>query len=249
MGWQIETNINELIAKIESDMKGMLKSKEIGNASKVAGQAIGRHIAENVDGGSESGYNYKQSGGLHDLVIREAKDPYVKQGQNSVQIGVFNLSNMNSDVDAKRNHQFQVHEVWDEKKHEIINKTISLKQEEQMPKWIIAEFGSGKYSSGDWSNFDIGYTRREDKPYMFGPSVGPAGGPGGGSKRGFFMVSNDTLVKLLGPDRARSMDSHRVHEGVRAGHVFSEGLEESKEEIFEIIGDGLQEYLDRIGGA
>lgn len=248
MAWKVETNLPELIKKIESDMKGMLKSQEVGSASKTAGKAIGRHISEKVNGGSESGYNYKQSGGLHDLVQREGNDPNIKQGQNSVQIQVFNITNMNLDNDAKRNHQFQVHEVWDSKKHEMIKQTISLKQENQMPKWILAEFGSGKYSNGDWSQFDIGYTHREGKPYMYGPSIGPAGGPGGGSKSGFFMVSNETLAKLMGPDRIKAMNTHREHQGIRAGHVFSKGLEESKQDVFEILGDGIQEYLNKVGG-
>lgn len=244
---EITTNINDLLKKIESDIKGMMKSSEVGGAGKRAGQAIGRHIGDTLLGGNDSGYNYVQSGGLEALVQEESSNPELRQRQNDMTIGVFELNNMNDGVYSKRNDQFQQHEVWDEKQGEMVQKSIFLKGERQLPKWILAEFGSGDYKSGGYEKFDIGYTNR-DKPYMYGPSIGSVGGPGGGRKKGYFMVTQSTLVTLLGPDRIKGMNTHREHEGIRAGHVFSKGLEISKQEVFEILGEGIEEYLKRVNG-
>jgi hypothetical protein len=248
---RITSNIDELQHHLDSVFKKMMKSPELQVAGTDAGQAIGRHVGDTLIEGGDSGYSYEQSGGLQELVSEESRYPQIKQTQNKVSIGVFDVSNMNNANIAKRNWQYQYHDVWDSKEHMLTRKMISLKEEDQMPKWVLAESGTGQYRDGDLnlSRYGINYTER-DKPYMFGPSIGGVGGPGGGQKRGFFMVTNSTLLNLLGPNRAQQLDSHREHEGIKAGHVFSKGLDSAREEVFDILGGGVQAYLDKntIGG-
>lgn len=238
-----ETNIEELEAHLSRVFKGMLKSKEVAEAGKDAGRAIGRHVGDTLLGGGDSGYDYRQSGGLESLVSEESMHPEIKQTQNKMTIGIFELNNMNMGVYAKRNHQFQFHQAWDETLGQMVTTRISLKAESELPKWILAEYGSGGRKEGSvLPEFRVNYTPR-DKPYLFGPSVGPVTGPGGGPKLGFFKVNQRGLENLLGP-RIKSLDSHREHQGTRAGHVFSRGLESSKQEVFDILVDGLENYLN-----
>lgn len=157
-------------------------------------------------------------------------------------IGVFELDNMNEGVYSRRNHQYQLHNIWDSKAHEYKNTIISLKAESQMPKWIIAEFGT-KNGESPPENLKVNYTPRPDKEFLFGPSIGSVGGPGGGSKRGMFMVSEKGLGHLYGDKR--NLFSYRTHHGVKAGHVFTKGLTESKEEVFDILSDGIASYLSK----
>jgi hypothetical protein len=239
-----ETNIEELEAHLSRVFKGMLKSKEVAEAGKDAGRAMGRHVGDTLLGGGDSGYNYRQSGDLEKLVSEEGRNPEIKQTQNKMSIGVFEINNMNMGVYAKRNHQFQFHQTWDETLHEMVTTRISLQAEKELPKWILAEYGSGSKSEGIVQpEFRVTYTSR-DKPYLYGPSVGPVTGPGGGPKLGFFKVNQRGLENLLGPRITKMMDSHREHQGTRAGHVFSLGLESAKQEVFEILGEGLETYLN-----
>ncbi|HLI46308.1 MAG TPA: hypothetical protein VKU94_03860, partial [Geobacterales bacterium] len=198
---KVSTNIDELEEHLNKVFKNMFKSQELQNAGREVGKAIGKHVEISLAGGGDSGYDYTQSGDLKRLIKEEAEEADVKGFQNKLSIGVFDLENMNLSVYAKRNWQYQVHDVWDSEQHEFTKRTISLKQENQMPKWILAEFGSGKYrdENANISRFGISYAPREDKEYMYGPSIGNVRGPGGGSKRGFFMVSQRGLENLLGP--------------------------------------------------
>lgn len=239
------TNLQELEAHITQKFKGMMKSKEMAEAGKQAGQAIGRYVGDEAVGGGDSGYNYNQSGAFHKLIMEEAKGPTIVQKPSKIEIGVFEWHNMSdkSSIYAMRNHQVQIHEVWDSKQGKIVRKPISLKGENQMPKWILAEFGSGKFAESVPAQFKINYTKR-DKPYMYGRSIGPVRGIGGGDKSGHFMVSNNTLLNLLGPNRSKDLNSHRTHQGIRAGHIFSIGLRRSKSEVQEILGHGIQNYLN-----
>jgi hypothetical protein len=233
------TNIEELEKHLSAKFKGMLKSKELQQAGKEAGRAIGRHVGDAVVDGGKSGYDYDQSGAFHQLISEEGKHGDVAQKQSKLTIGVFELNNMNMGVFSRRNFQTQTHIVGS--KGRIV--VFRLKQEQQLPKWILAEFGSGRYSQPVPSEFKITYTKR-DKPYMYGPSVGPVGGEGGGSKKGYFMVNNKSLLNLLGENRAKDLSSHREHPGIKAGHVFRDGLASSQQEVVEILGRGVQSYLN-----
>lgn len=242
MDAKVTTNIEELEAHLNKVFKGMFKSAEVINAGKEASKIIGGHVASLVGGGNDSGYDYNQSGSFHELIQDEARGGEVKGSQNKLTIGMFEITNMNHGVGAMRNAQFQIHRVYDKETHEFTNRSIYLKQENQMPIWILAEFGSK--NGGSMSQFNLEYTPRPDKDIIFGPSLGSVGGAGGGSKKGFFMVSEKGLDGLLGP-WAR-YDEHRMHGGMRAGHIFSEGLEQSKEQINQELAEGIQSYLDSI---
>lgn len=237
------SNIQELEIHLSTKFKGMLKSKEMKQAGKEAGQAIGRHIGDTANGSNKAGYDYNQSGGFHETLISESKHGGdISQKQSKLTIGMFELKNMTDGHFSKRNFQLQEHVVETVGGRVTKVATFRLKEEKQLPKWIIAEFGTGKHAEPVPSEFKISYTRR-DKPYMYGPSLGGVRGEGGGSKRGFFMIGGSKLMNLLGK-RAENRRNFREHPGIKAGHVFRDGFRNSKEEVIEILGHGINNYLN-----
>lgn len=234
------TNIDELQREVEAHFKSMMKSKEMAQAGKRASEAMGRYVMDQVSDGGDSGYDFEQSGDFHSLLASEAKHGSVNQSQNSLSMGFGYIPEMNEGVEARRNFQTQVHWVGSKKKGRYV--TINLKQEKEMPKWIIAEFGSGRRA--DRANMPkelkVRYTPRSGKEYMYGPSSEKVGGEGGGEKRGYFMVSRDGFNNLRGDKRYKP----KTHPGVKAGRIFRKGLEKSKEEVREILADGIRDFLN-----
>jgi hypothetical protein len=84
---------------------------------------------------------------------------------------------------------------------------------------------------------------------MFGPSERV---PSGLKKKIYAMIS-DTQHAKIGNGKWYSKGDekqmiHNRHSGVRAGRFFRNGLEDSKAPVFEALGNGIEEYLNRING-
>lgn len=216
-----------------------MKSEELKQAGKEASDIMGRHVLDQI--GGKSGYDYEQTGDFHKMLSTEARGGDIKQTPTKMTAGVFYIPEMNDGIEAKRNFQTQKHWIGSRMHGRYV--TINLKQENQMPKWIIAEFGMGGLAEKTKmsKDFQITYTPRSGKPYMFGPS---SDNVSDGNKHGYFMVGRKGLMGLLG-NRAESNTSFRTHPGIRAGKIFSSGLKSSKEEVNQAIAEGIQKYLGR----
>jgi hypothetical protein len=234
------TNIEEVEREVNRHFKGMMKSKEMTDAGKTASKVMGRYVLDEVADGGESGYDYEQSGDFHNMLSSEAKGGDIQQTPSKLSMGFGYIPELNNGVEAKRNFQTQKHWIGSRKNGRYV--TVQLKEEKQMPKWIIAEFGSGKQAEKGKRHKDmqISYSPRPDKKYMFGPSKGKVGGDGGGSKEGYFMISKQGAQGMYG----NKSSVGRKHPGVKAGRIFRRGLEKSKEEVREILGDGIRSYLN-----
>jgi hypothetical protein len=234
------TNFQDLEKHINSVFKGMMKSRELTEAGKTASKAMGRYVLDEVAGGGASGYDYEQSGDFHNLLASEAKHGNVYSTPSKLTMGFAYIPEMNLGVEAKRNFQIQDHVVQMNGGRITKIRTFKLKQEEQMPKWIIAEFGSGekKAKGRILKDFAITYTPRPDKDFLLGPSLSKVRGEGGGRKKGYFMISGKSLDKLQHQQAQRFF-----HRGVKPGRIFSRGLESSQEEVTQILHEGISKYL------
>jgi hypothetical protein len=236
------SNIEELEAHLSMIFKGMFKSKEMYTSGVQARRVISRYVEGLITSGSNSGYNYNNTGDLHRLISDEVKDPGIKQTPSSITMGFGELTDMNDSVYAKRNYQEQSHVVGTRSDGTARVVKFRLKAENEMPKWILAEFGSGDRGDGESAvpkEFNITYTKRPDKKHIFGPSIDKVGGPGGGKKKSFFMTSKSNVGRV---NDGRSV---REHPGTKAGHVFSDALKMSKIEVEQELAEGIHKYLAR----
>jgi hypothetical protein len=240
------TNFDELEKHLNKKFKSMMKSQEMASAGKRASQAMGRHVGDQISDGGASGYDYDQSGDFHKLIKEEARHGEIHQTATSLTMGFGEMWNMNEGVEARRNAQVQDHVVGMNGSRVTRLRTFRLKEENQLPKWVIAEFGMGTKGEGKGAvpkELQVNYTKRPNKEFMYGPSLGGVRGEGGGPKNGFFMLSGRSLMNLLG-NRAENRRNFRRHPGIKAGRVFRRGLEKSKEEVQDILRDGIRDYLN-----
>lgn len=226
------TNIEELEKHISNVFNNMFKSEEMKVASVEAKKRMGRGVTSQVESGGDSGYDYNQTGDFHSALVDEMKDNAIYQSKNSILIGFGDMDSMNMGVYAKRNFQRQLHVTRKG------NRMVFLKEEKELPKWIIAEFGSGGKGEGKSipKEFNLPYAPRPGKDFLYGPSLGNITG---GSKKGYFMVSGQTASSLSGADN----HTLPTHPGVKPGRIFRKGLNDSKDDVHRILGSGIDAYL------
>lgn len=230
------SNIDELERHLKQKFNGMLSSPELRKAGEKASKEIGMRVLSQATFGGEGGTNLTQTGDLMQLLAEEARGGEVVGTARTLTIGMGELNNLNMGLGAQRLEQTQEHYIGSGKGGRVQFKTFKLKEETQMPKWIIAEFGSGSKADMDffdYPQFKVGYTKRPERQYMFGMStenIKPDG-----SKKGTFMVGTSTIKRY---SKARI-----GHSGVRPSKIFRRGVEDSKPMVEKILGDGIEAYF------
>jgi hypothetical protein len=234
------TNIEDLEKHLKDKFRGMMKSREMVSAGKDASKAMGRYVLDELADGGASGYDYDQTGDLHKMLADEARAGNTHSTASTLSMGYGYLLELNEGFEALRDEQRQQHWIGSKSGGRYV--TIRLKKEKEMPKWIIAEFGTGRQAVDKPKDkkFDIDYTYRPGKEFMYGPSRGRVSG---GKKEGYFMVGRRGASNLLG-NRAENRKNFTRHPGVKAGQIFSRGLAKSKVEVNDILRDGIKDYLN-----
>jgi hypothetical protein len=118
-----------------------------------------------------------------------------------------------------------------------------------MPKWIVLEFGTRSKADPLPKQFQISYTRRSERDFMLGPSVGKP--YGNYKKKVFAMLSKKEFASMKDSHHADEVEKHypdRPHPGTRPGRFFRKGLEDAKVPIYQEFGRGIENYLERING-
>lgn len=247
MSWEVETNIDQLIKTIRSDIQGMMSSPELEKAGKDAYDIMYKNVRNRM---KATGYNYDQSGDFNQAMEDERnnydKSDITKNSKNIgfgyIEEGVAGLD----DVMYMRQEQTATF-VSDQGYFAGQKITLHLRAEKEMPKWIPLEFGTGGKADVVPDQFKVRYTPRPDKEVMFGPSYTV---PSGLNKKVYAMISERQHAKIGNGQWYSKGDEgnmiHNRHSGIRPGRFFRDGLEDSKVPIYEVIGRGIEDYFDRI---
>lgn len=227
------SNIGELETHLKQMFNGMLSSPELKEASREVHRTMGNAVMSKWHS-----LNRRRTGGFEELLQIEINDtPPVENTTRVLTIGFGRFETMTYDLEAKRLTEYQWHYV------NGVKKLITLHEEKELPKWIIAEFGAWGVGDTIPEQFKLSYTRRPERQFLYGPSAGRPIGANGKvadtdkSKLGFFMASK-SFVESQGVEPRR-------HSGIKAGHIFSGGLKDSKQEVFEDLYKGIEKYLER----
>jgi hypothetical protein len=249
MSFEVETNIDQLVKTIRSDIQGMFGSPEMQKAGRNAYDIMYKNVRNRM---KATGYGYDQSGDFQQAIDDE-KNNYDKGDytKNSMNIGFGYIEEGVAGLDDRAYmRQEQIATFVSDQGHFAGQRiTMHLKAETQMPKWIVLEFGTLEKADPIPDQFKVNYTKRPDKEVMFGPSERP---PSGLNKKIYAMISERQHAKIgNGKWYSKGDESnmiHNRHSGVRAGRFFRHGLEDAKVPVFEALGQGIEDYLNRING-
>lgn len=249
MSFEIETNIDQLVKIIRSDIQGMFSSPEIEKAGRDAYDIMYKNVRNRM---KATGYSYDQSGDFQQAMDDE-KNNYDKTDvtKNSKNIGFGYVEEGVAGLDDRAYmRQEQIATFVSDQGHFAGQRiTLHLKAETEMPKWIVLEFGTLDKADPIPDQFKVTYTPRPDKEVMFGPSERV---PSGLKKKVYAMISEQQHAKIGNGQWYSKGDEddiiHNRHNGVRAGRFFRDGLEDSKAPVFDALGRGIEEYLSRING-
>lgn len=259
MGYEIETNIDELVKTIRSDIQGMFGSDEMKEAGKNAYDIMFKNVKNRM---KTTGYDYYQSGDFSEAMDDE-RNNYDRNdfSKNSMNVGFGFIGEGNNEglseprwMRQEQNADFYVgHGYLGRKDGPKRWMFMRLKAETEMPKWIVLEFGTGGKGGNEEppEQFKVGYTRKPEKDIMWGPSDGA---PAGLRKHVYVMLSAESHARIGNGnwyqkgDEADFANEVNKHPGIRAGHFFQNGLADAKRPVYEALGVGLEKYLSRING-
>lgn len=201
-----KTNGQDVQAHLKRVFERMFETDQLHNYAVRAGNRLKKGIREAV---ASSPYNYDQSGNLLKTINRSETAVLIEQ--NKATIGFGNIDIFNTET-----RRLPQHATFKTSNGDI---EVSLRPEPELPSWIIAEFGrkagvGGATPSGIPSRFVVPYTPRDDdKKFLFGPS-----------DTRHYMKPIYFMSRI--PTKSQSSAGR-----IEGGHIFTRGLEYSKEKI------------------
>lgn len=222
-----ETNIDQLVMKLQSFFEDLLLTQEMKDFGSAAGHAMKVNVIDALG-------DHVQSGQLRRALWSE--EPEVKtSGPKATKKKTLTIGYGDNDnggvglgpLGAETLRSGQNAQFWVDDKV----KNIKLRGEKDLPSWIILEFGrragNGQSAAGIPSEFVVPYTPRDQsKAFLVGPSVS--------------FHFNKPVFFMSRFDRGGGFqDPVRYHPGFAGIHFFQNGLKNSKEEVNDLILDGL----------
>ncbi len=225
----LTTNFNELVNHITRVNKGLFKNAEFTTHAQKAGDAMQKEVQKAMK--NVGGMDYHQSYQLKRTMSTQTAD--WKVSETKANIGFGEINDLNKQT--KRKAQRATFSNPDGS-----TRTIKLRPEQDLPSWIIMEFGrKGTSQKGStvpsFIKKEINYSPREKKDVLFGPSTSlhmraPI----------FFMTNKEMLSKHHG---IKSDKGFKSHSGIREGKFFRNGLINARPAIQKALADGIEASL------
>jgi hypothetical protein len=222
----VTTNLSDLQNHIRKVFGELLTTNALDSYAKQAGLSMKEEVIEKM---SRAGHDYYQSGTMMRLMKSELPRIHLNNTKTKMTIGLGEVDEWN--WETKRGPQratFMIPDTGEEK-------TIRLRPEQDLPAWIIMEFGrrqgNGVGATGIPKDFLVSYTARDQsKEHMFGPSSSYHF-----RKPVFFMTH-----------KQKSDAPASIHPGIKAGNFFRDGLKASQEDVQNKLALGIEASLNEI---
>jgi hypothetical protein len=224
------TNVDELKAHLKAVYGKMFTSKEFERRAFQAGEKMQESVQQAM---ANSSHDLQQSYRLKREISTETPDVF--SAPTKVRIGFGHIPSLNKyTLRPPQRGTF------------IIGgqvKTIRLVGEKELPSWIIMEFGrkGTSYKASTVPSFikkEISYSTREDKPFMIGPSTSSHF-----KNHIFFMANKGMLAKHHSEIPSNEHKRFKRHPGIKESAFFRDGLENSKQKVFNELSVGIYHSL------
>lgn len=231
----VKTNIDQLENHLDDVFGKLLQSKEVTDHSAQAMGDVGKEVVYNSILSRQTGDMLEA---INSEAMRASRGATVHADSVELIAGFGDLQGENMmGSKAKRKEQNQTHMIHlsggrTEKRH------FHFEPEQDLPKWIINEFGTGPKGE-DVPGFierHINYRPRGDKPFVF-PSMSMNNV---GNKPATFMASGETINNVF-----QGQASQHEHPGVSPTRMFRDAIDEKREAVPIEIGKGIRKYLER----